>query len=344
MCSPSHFFIFPTTSHHDLAHNLHLFYVHPFSFFVISHHISSRSCTHFTFVLCAPLRIFLYFLLLLFLFCSCGCSCFSYKAPFFPSHRKARCLSRLLEYFQVKNLTFFNWSFTLCPSFFLCSIWPLDQDQDQDQDLKGGRIASQKGAGFIYRTFGLRKQVLAFRTLPRAHLAHSFWRFDFSRTLGGAPSRAQRYLQSPLGASKSNLGLRKQVFAFRTLPRAHLAHSFLRLDSSRILRGALPSVSLQKKARFAPPFCLHVKIKRASRSPPSASFKKEMVLRTSLCFNFFFKKALRAPSVFSLKGRALRALCLGPARPFPFFKKKKRASRLLFFLKKKRFARPLFFI
>ena len=58
MCSPSHFFIFPTTSHHDLAHNLHLFYVHPFSFFVISHHISSRSCTHFTFVLCAPLRIF----------------------------------------------------------------------------------------------------------------------------------------------------------------------------------------------------------------------------------------------------------------------------------------------
>ena len=154
MCSPSHFFIFPTTSHHDLAHNLHLFYVHPFSFFVISHHISSRSCTHFTFVLCAPLRIFLYFLLLLFLFCSCGCSCFSYKAPFFPSHRKARCLSRLLEYFQVKNLTFFNWSFTLCPSFFLCSIWPLDQDQDQDQDLKGGRIASQKGAGFIYRTLG----------------------------------------------------------------------------------------------------------------------------------------------------------------------------------------------
>ena len=108
MCSPSHFFIFPTTSHHDLAHNLHLFYVHPFSFFVISHHISSRSCTHFTFVLCAPLRIFLYFLLLLFLFCSCGCSCFSYKAPFFSSHRKARCLSRLLEYFQVKNLTFFN--------------------------------------------------------------------------------------------------------------------------------------------------------------------------------------------------------------------------------------------
>ena len=154
MCSPSHFFIFPTTSHHDLAHNLNLCYVHPFSFFVISHHISSRSCTHFTFVLCAPLRIFLYFLLLLFLFCSCGCSCFSYKAPFFSSHRKARCLSRLLEYFQVKNLTFFNWSFTLCPSFFLCSIWPLDQDQDQDQDLKGGRIASQKGAGFIYRTLG----------------------------------------------------------------------------------------------------------------------------------------------------------------------------------------------
>ena len=162
-----------------------------------------------------------------------------------------------------------------------------------------------------------------------------FWRPDFCRILGGAPSRAQRYLQSPLGASKSNLGLRKQVFAFRTLPRAHLAHSFLRLDSSRILRGALPSVSLQKKARFAPPFCLHVKIKRASRSPPSASFKKEMVLRTSLCFNFFFKKALRAPSVFSLKGRALRALCLGPARPFPFLKKKRSALRASCFFEKK---------
>ena len=146
----------------------------------------------------------------------------------------------------------------------------------------------QSPLGASKSNLGLRKQVLAFRTLPRAHLAHSFWRPDFCRILGGAPSRAQRYLQSPLGASKSNLGLRKQVFAFRTLPRAHLAHSFLRLDSSRILRGALPSVSLQKKARFAPPFCLHVKIKRASRSPPSASFKKEMVLRTSLCFNFFF--------------------------------------------------------
>ena len=165
--------------------------------------------------------------------------------------------------------------------------------------LKRGQDSFSKGGRIHISNLGLRKQVLAFRTLPRAHLAHSFWRPDFCRILGGAPSRAQRYLQSPLGASKSNLGLRKQVFAFRTLPRAHLAHSFLRLDSSRILRGALPSVSLQKKARFAPPFCLHVKIKRASRSPPSASFKKEMVLRTSLCFNFF-KKRRFAPLLFFL--------------------------------------------
>ena len=151
----------------------------PFSFFHISHHISSRSCTQFTFVLCAPLLIFCYFpphlitILHTFYICfMCSPSHFFIflvasllvlfmwvfllflQSAFFSSHRKARCLSRLLEYFQVKNLTFFNWSFTLCPSFFLCSIWPLDQDQDQDQDLKGGRIASQKGAGFIYRTLG----------------------------------------------------------------------------------------------------------------------------------------------------------------------------------------------
>ena len=270
------------------------------------------SPSHFFIFLVASLLVLFMWVFLLFL-----------QSAFFSSHRKARCLSRLLEYFQVKNLTFFNWSFTLCPSFFLCSIWPLDQDQDQDQDLKGGRIASQKGAGFIYRTFGLRKQVLAFRTLPRAHLAHSFWRFDFSRTLGGAPSRAQRYLQSPLGASKSNLGLRKQVFAFRTLPRAHLAHSFLRLDSSRILRGALPSVSLQKKARFAPPFCLHVKIKRASRSPPFRAHPLLLPLKKKWCsahpFALFFLKRRFAPLLFFLwKGARFVPCVWGPRAPFLF--------------------------
>ena len=39
-----------------------------------------------------------------------------------------------------------------------------------------------------------------------------FWRPDFCRILGGALSRAQRYLQSPLGASKSNLGWLSERF------------------------------------------------------------------------------------------------------------------------------------
>ena len=199
------------------------------------------------------------------------------------------------------------------------SFWRFDFSRTLGGAPSRAQRYLQSPLGASKSNLGLRKQVLALRTLPRAHLAHSFWRPDFCRILGGAPSRAQRYLQSPLGASKSNLGLRKQVFAFRTLPRAHLAHSFLRLDSSRILRGALPSVSLQKKARFAPPFCLHVKIKRASRSPPSASFKKEMVLRTSLCFNFFLKKGASRPFCFFFERARASCLVFGARAPLSFF-------------------------
>ena len=53
---------------------------------------------------------------------------------------------------------------------------------------------------------GLQNQVLAFRTPPRAHLAHSFWRPDFSRILGCLPGCLARsifraWLNSSLEAS-----------------------------------------------------------------------------------------------------------------------------------------------
>jgi len=70
---------------------------------------------------------------------------------------------------------------------------------------------------------------------PRAHLAHSFWRLHFSINLSlQALAEASRPKLKPPGLI-STPGLQNRVLATRMHPRAHLAHSFWRLDFSRNL-------------------------------------------------------------------------------------------------------------
>ena len=53
---------------------------------------------------------------------------------------------------------------------------------------------------------GLQNQVLAFRTPPRAHLAHSFWRPDFFRTPGWLQLGYENLSKIDLWAPRSRFG------------------------------------------------------------------------------------------------------------------------------------------